>query len=147
MARWYVKDWGGVKTNTEETLKQYVSLFENDNIPDAQVGVPTWSKLGSISNPDKYLIFDTRVAFALNAIIVLGGYSEKLFQMPTGRNSKLNKALPKLKSAGVKDIGPRTSSDEYHRYLALLSHFGDENSLAEMALFSVAEDYAAKLAK
>lgn len=145
LARWYVSKWGGVKKTSDARIESFVECFGRGQIPERLARVPSWSKVGSLSNPDKYMIFDTRVAISLNAIIIRDGLSEPFFHMPKGQNKKLNPIVPLLKAAGVKDINDYTTTDDYLRYLRLLSKFGNRNKLAEMALFAAAPVFARQL--
>jgi|ERR1700683_5034105 len=68
IAAWYVRDWGGIKSNRKETIDKYVCLSEADLTALNMQGVATWSKILVVQNPDTYAIFDARVSAALNAL-------------------------------------------------------------------------------
>lgn len=94
IARYIVTDWGGVKTNKDlENLvnwtrqKAAIGRAAFDNVP--LKGVSSWSKYLSLLC-DWALIYDSRVAFSINAINYMSGNCEKFFPMPDGRNSRLN---------------------------------------------------------
>jgi hypothetical protein len=92
VAIWYVRDWGGVKSNRKETLDKYVGLSEADLTALNMQGVATWSKILAVQNPDTYAIFDARVSAALNAIQLAKGIETSiLFPQLASRNTKIKK--------------------------------------------------------
>ncbi|NOR87022.1 MAG: hypothetical protein GQ527_05385 [Bacteroidales bacterium] len=92
-----VADWGGVKTNQPETLKYYVDELEKDRPGTPLKGVASYSKIYSITDMNKYAIYDARVAACLNA--VQWNYSVKkgvAFNYISGRNKTTGDATKKI---------------------------------------------------
>jgi len=117
IVRFFVKEWGGVRQISDRILERMVKVRAHMSGPDddyapmevlggiaggfhrfglkSPVGADTgnvssWSKYLSVAYPDWGLIYDSRVAYALNAIIYLYNLStESLWIMPGGVNSKL----------------------------------------------------------
>ncbi|QKX16913.1 hypothetical protein [Microbulbifer sp. YPW1] len=115
--RFFLNDWGKVNVS-DETLRRLVKLrigmagpddvlapagtIDGINRPRSRFAlkatgtektgnVSSWSKYLAVAFPEWALIYDSRVAYAINAIIYLHGLAdEPLWPMPDGVNSKLN---------------------------------------------------------
>jgi hypothetical protein len=68
LAKIIVADWGGVRGNKSETLQSYVDKIEQKDSQIPIKGIASYSKILSITDVDKYAIYDARVAVSLNAI-------------------------------------------------------------------------------
>jgi hypothetical protein len=85
---WIIKDWGGIKAkNDEETLKLIYKFLISEK-PDFK-RIASTSKVGAYMFPDKNVIYDSRVAYALNWIILSENIENRYFPIPAGRNSKM----------------------------------------------------------
>lgn len=85
---WVIKDWGGITTSKDNDTIQLVTNFLNtDSHPFKRIA--SASKVGSYMFPEKYIIYDSRVAYSLNWILLAEGAGEKFFPIPDGRNSKM----------------------------------------------------------
>lgn len=84
---WIIKDWGGINLN-KEIVKPLVDQFiakkdwEFDKIASI-------SKVASFMFPEEFIIYDSRVAYSLNWIILKTDAGNKYFPIPEGRNSKM----------------------------------------------------------
>jgi hypothetical protein len=86
---WIVKDWGGIKTAKDiETIK-IVEAFLSEKKPNFK-RIASASKVGAYMYPDKNVIYDARVAYALNWIILSENAGNIFFPVPEGRNSKMS---------------------------------------------------------
>jgi hypothetical protein len=92
LSKWIVKEWGGIKglkrcpyelaTAAEDNIKkQQESIFDN---------IATYSKVLSFQNINKYIIYDSRVAYSLNWILLKENATEKFFPIPSSRNRKIS---------------------------------------------------------
>lgn len=73
VAQYYVSTWGGIHRNSRRTINNYISKDPSLLIHEQQKkGIASWSKILCIRDPDKYPIFDARVALALNALQLTG---------------------------------------------------------------------------
>lgn len=148
--RWYIRVWGGIKGNNEETLRQYSDSKPDDLFALGCKGVASWSKALCIYDPDKYPIFDARVSAALNAILVLGQQTNiTLFPCLMSQNRKVTQANGIFRDLSRKRERYFIEENEcYRTYLELL-----KNVMArlegyheigiytlEMLLFSLAEE-------
>jgi hypothetical protein len=64
-----VLEWGGIRGNKEETIIKY-STRSAEYLCNLSEGVSSWSKVLAFQNPAKYYIYDYRVAFAINYILL-----------------------------------------------------------------------------
>jgi hypothetical protein len=87
LSLWIIKDWGGINgTNNKETLR-LVRDFLTSEKPSFK-RIASTSKVGAYLNPEKYFIYDSRVAHSLNWIILSENAGQFFFPIPEGRNSK-----------------------------------------------------------
>lgn len=83
-----ISDWGGVRGNKEATLEEYVRRVLQGDLATPITGVASYSKLYSIVYPQKFAIYDARVAACLVAVQYLAGVSQGLgFNYVSGRNN------------------------------------------------------------
>ncbi|MDR7127532.1 hypothetical protein [Pseudotabrizicola sp. 4114] len=96
MAEDVVSKWGGIKSNSTETLKRYVQQL---NIEEARIpfsGIASRSKILPIAFPDRYIILDARVVVALTAVQLLEPPDMgQLFPYMESRNSSISRAKPR----------------------------------------------------
>jgi len=89
IGEYFVRDWGGVKTN--KNLKETLAAFNDLSSPygiGTLEGISTWSKYLSLLHDNAH-IYDSRVAYAINAINYISGTSDYVFSSPDSRNAKL----------------------------------------------------------
>jgi hypothetical protein len=150
-----VSDWGGVRSNSSNTLQQYVLANLRDKPETRLKGVASYSKILAIAQPDRYAIYDARVAACLNAVQINAGLRKGLaFNYVPGRNNIVGNTVTKrgftqLSEFSVRSLcrsgWSRIKRDEtYQWYLDTLSACLARlrrYSLVEleMALFSNAE--------
>lgn len=85
---WVIKDWGGITTaNDNDTLNLIKDFLNHDN--PSYKRIASSSKVGAYMFPNKNVIYDSRVAYALNWIILSENAGQKYFPIPEGRNSKM----------------------------------------------------------
>lgn len=107
---WIIKDWGGILTAKDsDTIELVKEFLESDNPKYKRIA--SASKVGAYMFPEKYIIYDSRVAYALNWIILSENAGEIFFPIPSGRNSKMTAfemnvliRLKKIKHYAPKDI-------------------------------------------
>jgi hypothetical protein len=158
IAKWVISDWGGVRRNLEETLQSYVGMAEQVEPKTPIKGVASYSKLLSVAHPEKFAIYDARVAVALNAAQFLMGGAGVMFPYLPGRNKitgdvinnrgfsqRIEFSGPELLRHGWTVLPPRHG---YQSYMQLLTRVRDKlpQNLRlhdlEMTLFSQAEGLA-----
>ncbi len=83
-----VSDWGRVTSNGPETLKKYARMADVTDIETPLYGVASYSKILSIAHPDRYAIYDARVAACLVALQHNRGVEQGVaFNYIPGRNT------------------------------------------------------------
>lgn len=94
---WIINDWGGIKSfKKSEGNIQRISTFSKQLL-NQKLSIDTFgtisslSKISSFVDPDNYVIYDSRVIYAFNwLILTTNPEGLKFFPMPLGRNKKLN---------------------------------------------------------
>lgn len=87
LAKWIIKDWGGISGGNETD-----KLIEEIVINKANISfdrIASSSKVGAFMFPEELIIYDSRVAYSLNWILLKNGESSNFFPIPDGRNSKM----------------------------------------------------------
>lgn len=89
---WIIREWGGIYGGNVENYYGKIDKFLNDCSEMKSIefdNIASVSKVLSFSQPSEYIIYDSRVAYALNWILLKTNASDKYFPIPEGRNSKL----------------------------------------------------------
>lgn len=95
IAKWIVKEWGGIKTGKDENLEASIdSAQKSHERKDGKFSferIASWSKFMAFKYPKDYAIYDARVVYSLNWMLLKtqSGDNEKLkfFPILEGRNS------------------------------------------------------------
>jgi hypothetical protein len=148
LASWYVAKWGGVPSNKEETIRAYIAQSEDELASRGAGGVATWSKILVLSNPDRYAIFDARVAMALNALQIAQDHERPIFfpNLPS-KNTTAKAFHDFMKARDNGDAHHAYPSRVYSIYLQILREVARRVELEtldeiEMVLFAQAEALA-----
>lgn len=142
---WYVRDWGRVRGNKQETLELYIESPEEELFSLGAKGVASWSKILSVRNPGRYAIFDARVSIALNSLQYKFEVEDPILfpQLPSQNKSYVTGAQAAIKKSKFFSLDAGNSF--YQRYLEILKEcVRCDKSMdiqdAEMVLFSNAPD-------
>ncbi len=88
LSLWIIREWGGIRTAQEDKTKALIKTFlTNRNFKFDRI--PSTSKVAAYMFPKEYIIYDSRVAYSLNWILLSQKASDKFFPTPEGRNSKM----------------------------------------------------------
>lgn len=151
LAKWIIKDWGGIKRNKDETISNHLKITRNSNDYFPLKGVASYSKILSFIEPDNFAIYDARVAASLNGIQLLSKSKKSvLWNNLDGRNKKIElfkKTLAsdsRLESLGWTKIRNDECYKHYNYILKnILEKFPDFRLFhLEMSLFANAEEIA-----
>lgn len=85
---WIIKDWGGIKSASEKDTIDLIESFLNTENPSFK-RIASTSKVGAFLFPEKNVIYDSRVAYSINWIILSENAGQHYFPIPEGRNSKM----------------------------------------------------------
>lgn len=88
LSLWIIKNWGGINSpNDNKTLELINNYLKNGIIKFERIA--SLSKVLAYLKPKEYIIYDSRVAYSLNWILLSNGIKSKFFPIPEGRNSKM----------------------------------------------------------
>ncbi len=144
LVRWYIYEWGGIRTNAAARLQSYAENDESELINLGTTGIASWSKALSIRDPELYAIFDARVSFSINAIQIIQNVPnpQRFAHLPT-RNTTLQRVMPlmKAKTQQWQRVANRELYTSYNRMLATLRNQANNATFQtiEMLLFANAE--------
>lgn len=85
---WVIKDWGGITTGNDNDTINLIKNFLNNDKPFFK-RIASTSKIRAYLYPDQNVIYDSRVAYTINWIILSENAGEQYFPIPEGRNSKM----------------------------------------------------------
>jgi len=86
---WVVKDWGGITSASDIDTISLINNFLNQDKPNFN-RIASSSKIGAFMFPERNVIYDSRVAYSINWIILSQNAGQKFFPIPEGRNSKMS---------------------------------------------------------
>ena len=88
LSLWIIKNWGGINSpNDSKTLKLIDNYLSNGIIKFERIA--SLSKVLAYLKPKEFIIYDSRVAYSLNWILLSNGITSQFFPIPEGRNSKM----------------------------------------------------------
>lgn len=156
LARWIVKDWGGIKNINDSTIGEhhFAALNKLFSLPFEHIS--SKSKVITLPDPYTYQIYDARVAVALNVIQLAADTDMRIyFEIPSTQITWIadgedcfQARIPK--AAFVEDFGfePMPTSEIYNYYTKLLLKLGVETQPQldpieiEMGLFGLAMPFS-----
>ena len=128
LIKYYIATWGGIHTNSLESMEEYSKLSASQLIKNGKKGIASWSKAIVVHDPNEYAIFDARVAISLNCIQKLYGLNDAvLFPVLPSRN-KIVALGNKLIKATAKSESWEKAYEEnfYTQYLKILNYVAKE---------------------
>lgn len=152
IAEWVVAFWGGIGSGKDtipswmHSLRPFDGISVMDFISSQQTDrISSWSKILSFFDCQRYAVYDSRTAIAVNSALELAEIRPR-FYMPESRHSSLKKTIPLLKSKY------KSLPSGYSEYIFLLNRFveiGRASSIleAERSIFAGAEETAKNMMK
>lgn len=120
LERFYIVDFGGVRTNSEDTLTRYFTNTDAQNIALGSRGIASWSKALCVRDAQKYAIYDARVAAALSALQIQYRVSNPVrFPLLPSRNTLIASRIPMLREWARDHRWGATPVSFYHDFLTL----------------------------
>lgn len=163
-AKWIISSWGGIPKLSKST-NDYIQSVVDQKYPEKLDGVASYSKLFAMFYPEKFAIYDARVAVSLNIIQLLSEETDALFfPYLSGRNKvtgyqRTNQGFSRMPEFSKQKIS-ETSQKLWHTmnrervyslYNEILNSVCSTNQLklydVEMLLFSKAEDLVRQIRK
>ena len=146
LIKYYIATWGGIYTNSKESMEEYSKLSATQLIKNGKKGIASWSKAIVVHNPDEYAIFDARVAISLNCIQKLYGLKDAvLFPILPSRNKIVAIGNKLIKDTAKSESWEKANEENFYtQYLKILNYVAIELSTnistIEMLLFAKAEE-------
>lgn len=146
LIKYYIATWGGIHTNSKESMEEYSKLSATQLIKNGKKGIASWSKAIVVHNPDEYAIFDARVAISLNCIQKLYGLKDAvLFPVLPSRNKIVAIGNKLIKDTAKSESWEKANEENFYtQYLKILNYVAIELSTnistIEMLLFAKAEE-------
>lgn len=150
---WIIREWGGIKgfnqnPTNDELLRRLPDYLASGVLPkEIAERLSSFSKVASFLFPKQYAIYDSRVIFSLNWLL-LKHQREKalLFEQPQTRNATLSKYhLETIIRLSGLNVGYGKQEQAFHRYCQMMRDFSqilfndaDKPYQAEMLLFQIA---------
>lgn len=92
LAKEVIDKWGGIRRNNPGTIESYVEWIHSGTESWPLKGVASYSKILAIFNPEKYAIYDARVATSLIAAqYIYGNGKGMIFNYVKSQNSVIKK--------------------------------------------------------
>ena len=86
IALWIIRSWGRINTGLD-TMKSVLEFLRTDRPRFKRIA--STSKVGGFMTPTENIIYDSRVAYTMNWIILSEDAGDRFFPIPEGRNSKM----------------------------------------------------------
>ncbi|NLR93746.1 hypothetical protein [Flammeovirga agarivorans] len=112
LSMWIIVKWGGIRAaSKKETILLINNFIEKGIQPFERIA--SYSKVASFMCPEECIIYDARVAYTLNWLILSRNAGTKFFPIPLGRNSKM-KAFDMDVLIRLKHIDKYHIEDAFH---------------------------------
>ena len=143
---YYIRDWGGIRGNKMESLREYQEKNSDYLIKKGVKGVASWSKALVLHNPNEFAIFDARVSASLNCLQIIDSVEcKELFPVLASQNKTITMANKKFKEISKSEKWDKKKEFFFYKeYLNILKRVAEELdtniSTVEMLLFAKAEE-------
>ena len=111
IAKWIIKTWGGIKGISDSSIKTIVENLNNKKYSFNNIS--SWSKVHSFKNVDTDVIYDSKVIYSVNWLLLNLDNDYRFFLQPEGRNKKLTtfpiNAIINFKNTNLIDTSKRGS--------------------------------------
>lgn len=138
ISNWIIKTWGGIKGISNTTIVKIVDNIDTKNY--AFQNISSWSKVHSFKYLNTHAIYDSKVVYSANWLLLNLDTENKFFVQPEGRNKRLTtfpmNAIINFKNSKLLDMTKRggkavenvyLSEDKvYEKYLQLISLLNDK---------------------
>lgn len=144
---WIIRKWGGISmAPTDENQAKIVEFYRtlNKNHEANQIAIASFSKVVSFAAPNRYFVYDSRVAYSINWSLREAGAMTGFFPFPKGRSKLATqcKLEDVLCQENRKSCNPLTAYYEYCQLVLRLYNDicpgGKEPYKLEMLLFQIA---------
>ncbi len=131
ISKWIIKIWGGIKGIGDTTITDIIENINSKEYPFKNIS--SWSKVHSFKNIDTDIIYDSKVIYSMNWLILqLQNNEYKFFHQPMGRNKKLTTfpmdAIINYKYSDLIDMkkrGEKATEKVYHSQSEVYTKYKD----------------------
>jgi len=149
---WAIQKWGGIgsfKKNerNDMRIKKFIDELTKGKLTrNSFDAISSLSKVASFIDPEKYVIYDSRVIYSLNWLLFNYSNERRLFPQPVGRSASLAKYdMQTIFRLTKQKIEYRSHKNSFHEYCLLIRRlsnlvFGSDSKpyKLEMLLFMIA---------
>jgi len=135
LIKYYIATWGGIHTNSLESMEEYSKLSASQLIKNGKKGIASWSKAIVVHDPNEYAIFDARVAISLNCIQKLYGLNDAvLFPVLPSRNKIVALGNKLIKATAKSESWEKVYEENFDaQYLKILNYAAKSEELVQDA--------------
>lgn len=156
--RYIVSQWGGIYIKDIKSFCEKAEAFKNDleNGECSLDCISSLSKVAAFAHPDKYFIYDSRVAYSLDWLLFKSGYEGEYFPVPESQVKVVREySIETVIRLSDKTISEKKSTKSvYLTYCELVQsihaslikkdslnfgHFESKPFIVEMILYSITE--------
>jgi hypothetical protein len=155
---WIIQQWGGIgsfKKNeaNDKRIRKFISELEKGSLTKNNFNaISSLSKIASFLDPDNFVIYDSRVIYALNWLLFNFSESQELFPQPVGRSAKLSLYdMQTIFRLSGKQFEYMSHKEAFHNYCHLIKDLSSELSdvfekpyMLEMFIFMIAPEWGVK---
>lgn len=138
ISKWIIKTWGGIKGIGDSTIKNIVNNLDKKSY--SFTNISSWSKVHSFKNLSTDVIYDSKVIYTTNWLLLNLDTDNKFFLQPEGRNKRLTtfpmNAIINFKNSKLLDMSKRGSkaiekvylseNEVYEKYLEFVALLNNE---------------------
>ena len=135
LIKYYIATWGGIHTNSLESMEEYSKLSASQLIKNGKKGIASWSKAIVVHDPNEFAIFDARVAISLNCIQKLYGLNDAvLFPVLPSRNKIVALGNKLIKATAKSESWEKVYEENFDaQYLKILNYAAKSEELVQDA--------------
>ena len=135
LIKYYIATWGGIHTNSLESMEEYSKLSASQLIKNGKKGIASWSKAIVVHDPNEFAIFDARVAISLNCIQKLYGLNDAvLFPVLPSRNKIVALGNKLIKATAKSESWEKVYEENFDaQYLKILNYAAKAEELVQDA--------------
>ncbi len=149
---WVIQEWGGIgsfkkNVRNDKRINKFMQELPKERLTkDSFSCISSLSKVASFIEPEKYVIYDSRVIYSLNWLLFNLTDEKSLFPQPAGRSASLAKYdMQTIFRLTKQEVTYRSYNVAFHEYCQLIRMLaplifgkGSEPYKLEMLLFMIA---------
>lgn len=124
---WAIQNWGGIRSfkkneRNDKRIEKFLEDMPKGKLTRSSFDcISSLSKVASFIDPEKYVIYDSRVIYSLNWLLFNYSSEQLLFPQPAGRSAALSTYdMKTIFHLTKQKFEYRTDNDAYHEYCSLV---------------------------